>query len=143
MQLKIPSNMKILNLFFFILFLLSAALQYNDPDPYVWIPIYLYGGVLCFLAARGKFFPGLYLLGIAGFLAYASYFFFTKDGVLDWYRDHHAESLVQSMKATKPWIEATREFLGLLILVAALAINYFYSVRLRRGGVAVNKKTTV
>ncbi|HWJ27084.1 MAG TPA: hypothetical protein VNS32_11110 [Flavisolibacter sp.] len=27
------------------------------------------------------------------------------------------------MKATKPWIEETREFLGLLLLVIALLVN--------------------
>jgi hypothetical protein len=32
---------------------------------------------------------------------------------------------VETMQAEKPWIEKTREFFGLLIVVAALAIDYF------------------
>jgi len=31
------------------------------------------------------------------------------------------------MKATKPWIEQTREFFGLLIIIIALLLNYYFS----------------
>ena len=125
--------MRSINLFFFILFIASAALQYNDPDPYLWMPLYLYGAVLCFLAFRKKYFPKLYLAGIIVYLGLTIYYFFAKDGVLDWYREHNAENLVQSMKATKPWIEATREFLGLFLLIAAMAINFFISKKNNHG----------
>jgi hypothetical protein len=57
--------MKVFNILFFILFVLSAALQYNDPDPWLWMPIYLYGAVLCWLAFRGRYFPKAYIAGIA------------------------------------------------------------------------------
>src|SRR5687768_12704909 len=114
--------MKVFNLFFCILFVLSAALQYNDPDPYLWMPIYLYGAVLCWLAFRGRFYPKVFLTGIALFGAYAIYLFFAKDGVLDWIREHQAENIAGTMKATKPWIEETREFFGLIILIAVLTI---------------------
>jgi hypothetical protein len=33
------------------------------------------------------------------------------------------------MKASAPWIEETREFFGLLILIIVLMINYFVSKR--------------
>lgn len=118
--------MKFINIFFSILFLFSAALQYNDPDPYIWIPIYLFGALMCWLAFRNKFYPSLYLAGIIAFGAYALYFLIKTDGVLDWIREHEAENLVQSMKANKPWIEATREFLGLVLLIIALSLNFFY-----------------
>ena len=121
--------MRIFNFIFFLLFVFSAALQYNDPDPYIWMPIYLYGAVLCFLAFRGKFYPRAYLIGVAVYLVYAAYLVFTKDGVLDWINQHNAESLVQTMKAEKPWIEDTREFGGLMILVAVLLVDYFYARR--------------
>jgi len=123
--------MRIFNFIFFLLFVFSAALQYNDPDPYIWMPIYLYGAALCFLAFRGKYYPRAYLIGIVVYLGYAVYLFFTKDGVLDWVNEHNAESLVQTMKAEKPWIEDTREFGGLLILIVVLLINYFFAKRKR------------
>jgi hypothetical protein len=124
--------MKIFNLIFCILFILFAALQYNDPDPWLWIPIYLFAAVLCWLAFKGKFFPKAYLLGIIGYLGYAVFLFFEKDGVLDWITKHNAANIAGSMKAEKPWIEDTREFLGLLILIVVLTIDYFYAKRKKR-----------
>jgi hypothetical protein len=121
--------MKIFNIIFCVLFVIFAALQYNDPDPYIWIPIYLFVAAICWLAFRNKFYPGIYLFGIGLFFLYAAYLFFSKDGMLDWMREHQAEDIAQEMKATKPWIEATREVLGLVIVIAVLLANYFYAKR--------------
>lgn len=118
--------MRYLNLTLAILFVLFAVLQYNDPDPYIWIPIYAYAATLCFLAFRGRQFKIALLAGIVFCLAFAIYLFLDKDGVLSWVRNHQAESLVQTMKATKPWIEQSREFGGLLIVILALGINYLW-----------------
>jgi hypothetical protein len=115
--------MKILNIFFIILFLLSAALQYNDPDPYVWIPLYLYGAFLCYMAMRRQYRPVLFFIGLAVYGLYAVYLLLDKNGVISWATEHNAENIAQSMKATKPWIEETREFFGLIILMVALAVN--------------------
>lgn len=123
--------MKIFNIFFSILFLIFAGLQYNDPDPYIWIPIYLCGTIFCWLAAKNKFYPGAYLFGMLIFTGYALYFFFTEDGVLDWIQKHHAENIAGSMKAETPWIEDTREFFGLIILIVVLLINFFYAKKRR------------
>lgn len=119
--------MKILNVIFCLMFTLFAGLQYNDPDPYIWMPIYLYAAVFCLLAARGQFYRKWYIAGILVYLAYAIYKFFDQNGVEDWATLHHAENLAETMKAEKPWIEETREFFGLFICIGALAINYFYS----------------
>ena len=121
--------MKVFNLIFCLLFVFSAALQYNDPDPYLWIPIYIYGALLCWMAFRNKYYPKAYLIGIFIYLAYAIYLFFAKDGVLDWINKHNAEDIASTMKAEKPWIEETREFFGLIILIVVLSINFFYSKR--------------
>jgi hypothetical protein len=121
--------MKIFNIICVILFVIFAALQYNDPDPYVWIPIYLYTAVLCWLAARNKYYPKLMLAGVAVYALYGLYLFFTNDGVVDWVTKHHAENIAGQMKASTPWIEDTREFFGLCLVSAALLINYFYAKR--------------
>ena len=124
--------MKVFNLLFCLLFLFSAGLQYNDPDPYIWMPVYLYGAVLCWLAFRNQFYPKLYLVGIIIYSVYAIYLFFTKDGVLDWIQKHNAENIAGTMKATKPWIEETREFFGLLILIVALIMNMIWLSKPKR-----------
>jgi len=123
--------MKIFNLIFCILFILFAALQYNDPDPWLWMPIYLYAAVLCWLAFRGKYYPKAYLFGIIAYLGYAVFLFFEKDGVLDWITKHDAANIAETMKAEQPWIEDSREFFGLLILIIVLAIDYFHSRKKR------------
>lgn len=121
--------MKIFNILLCVLFLISAGLQYNDPDPYVWIPIYLYGAILCWLAFRNQYYPKAYVAGIIIFAGYALYFFFTENGVLDWIQEHNAENIAATMKATKPWIEDTREFFGLVILIVVLLVNLIYAKR--------------
>jgi hypothetical protein len=131
--------MKVLNLFFVVLFVFSAALQYNDPDPYLWMPIYLYGAILCYLAIKGAYNSKLYLAGLVVYVGYAAYLFFDGTGVLNWALAHQAESLVQTMKATKPWIEETREFFGLLLLILALGANmlWFRKQRKIKGEIAL------
>jgi hypothetical protein len=124
--------MKALNIFFIVLFILSAALQYNDPDPYVWMPIYLYGAFLCYQALKGRYQQALYIIGLLVYLGYGIYLFFDKTGVLDWLREHRGENIMQTMKATKPYIEETREFFGLMILVIALVINMVWLRRRTR-----------
>lgn len=119
--------MKPFNILFCVLFVIFAALQYNDPDPYIWMPIYLYSAGLCFMAARNRYFPKAYLIGIVAYLVYAIYLFFDKTGVINWVQEHDAENIAQTMKATKPWVEETREFFGLAILIIVLSINLFYS----------------
>ena len=124
--------MKAFNIVWSVLFVLFAALQYNDPDPILWIPIYLFTAVLCALAARGKYYPAVYLIGIAVYGAYAAYKVFDTDGVIDWISQHNAENIAETMKAGKPWIEESREFFGLVILIIVLVINYRYAVRKHR-----------
>ena len=119
--------MKFFNVFFCLAFVLFAALQYNDPDPYLWVPIYLYGAVLCWLAFRNKFYPWAYLTGITVYGVYAIYKVFDQNGLIDWITRHHAENIAETMKAEKPWIEDTREFGGLLILIVVLLIDYFFA----------------
>ena len=125
--------MKVFNIIFCLLFVFSAALQYNDPDPYLWIPIYMYGAVLCWLAFRNKYYPKAYLIGIFIYLTYAIYLFFAKDGVLDWINKHNAEDIAATMKAEKPWIEETREFGGLLILMVVLICNIIWLSKKKSG----------
>ncbi len=121
--------MKIFNILFCIIFIFFAGLQYNDDDPYVWMPIYLYGAALCGLAAKNKFYPTAYWIGIVVYAIYATYKFFTKNGVVDWILQHHAQNITETMKAETPWVEETREFFGLVILIVVLLINYFYGRR--------------
>ena len=99
----------------------------NDKDSWLWVPIYLIAAICCGLAAFKRFYPIVYIVFIALYLMYAIQLFFARDGVKDWIVKYRTPNIAESMKATKPYIEKTREFFGLLIISMALAINYFAS----------------
>lgn len=124
--------MKAFNLIFSLFFLAGAALQFNDPDPYIWIPLYVFAALLCILPMRKKYFPDAYLIAMGIYILYAAFLFFEEHGVLDWINRHDAESITETMKATKPWIEDTREFFALLIMAAVMIVNYYYVRRMLR-----------
>jgi len=115
----------ILNVVFCLSFLVFAWLNLNDIDSWLWVPIYLVPSVLCGLAAYGMYYPMIYVGLIGFYLVYAIVLFFSKDGVRDWVVKYNKPSITETMQATKPYIEKTREFFGLLIVIATLALNYF------------------
>jgi len=47
--------------------------------------------------------------------------------VFSWATEHHFDSLTQSMMASTPWIENTREFGGLITMIVVCAINLYAS----------------
>jgi hypothetical protein len=55
------------------------------------------------------------------------YKIFDQNGLLDWINLHHAENIAETMKAEKPWVEESREFFGLVILIVVLLIDLMYS----------------
>ncbi|MDN3654021.1 transmembrane 220 family protein [Ferruginibacter paludis] len=115
----------ILNVIFFLSFIAFAYVNVNDKDAWLWVSIYMVAAICCGLAIFKKYYPIIDLVAIAFYLIYAIKLFFAKDGVRDWITKYKRESIVENMQATKPYIEQTREFFGLLIISAALAINYF------------------
>ncbi|MEY4627695.1 MAG: hypothetical protein RLZZ595_21 [Bacteroidota bacterium] len=115
--------MKIFNWIMVFVFVVFALLQFNDPDPYLWIPVYGYTALVCMLNARNKFDSfANYGLIIFCFI-YGIKLIIATDGVFSWLTEHEAENLVQSMKAKKPWIENTREFGGLITIAGTALIN--------------------
>jgi len=98
---------KILGVFFGVVFISFAVVQYNDPDPMVWITIYLMAAVLCIGAGFGK--VGNAVL-VAAFVLYAI-------GVIYWWPERF-EGVGDSMRdantgALLKNVEEGRESLGL------------------------------
>ena len=124
--------MKILNIFFCIAFVLFAAVQYNDPDAYLWIPIYLYPALLCYLNFADKPISKMaYWAGFILFGVYAIYKMFDTNGVIDWIQFHNASNIASTMKAETPSIEESREFFGLVIILIVLSVNYFKTNKIK------------
>lgn len=114
--------MKILDLLLALLFAAGAAVQYNDPDPLIWM--LLYGGValVATLALFGKHILPVTLL-VA--LACAVGLGWSAPGFIEYITGHTNENLMQSMSAERPYIEKTREFLGMLIAFLVALIYVF------------------
>jgi len=115
--------MKIFNIIFAVLFLGFAALQYNDPDPYVWIPIYAGMVVVCLLAIQKRSYK---LLTIILAIIYVGYAAILSPALVTWWQSEDRGLLFDDLaKMQFPYIEETREFLGLMICLGVLAINHF------------------
>ncbi len=82
----------------------------NDNDAPLWVTVYLLAAIACVLAVFHIYFPVIYLLLIIFYLIYAALLFLAKDGLRDSIIKYHQPSLTESMEATKPYVEKTREF---------------------------------
>ena len=103
-----------------VLFFVSVALQYNDPDPVQWMAIYGAAGLLAAWAAWGRRMSvGAPLLVAAIAIAWAAFIATHLHGHFAW---HH---LVESMHAGTPQIEESRESLGLGIVAAWMLVLAF------------------
>lgn len=91
------------------------------------MPLYLLSALSCAYAFKDVSAKRLNIFNISVYLPYAVYNFVTTDGVFSWATEHHFDSLTQSMMASTPWIENTREFGGLFTMIVVCAINLYVS----------------
>jgi hypothetical protein len=123
--------MRILNFVLAIMFLLFAFVQINDPDPVIWILIYGAMAVLCIMAIF-EFYPKKFIIGIM--VIYIGYSLVYIPGTLEWLRNDNKDMLFDDLaKMQFPYIEETREFLGLLICIIVL---FFHLYRARRSRIS-------
>lgn len=122
---------KIADLALGLLFALFAYFQLNDPDPVLWVIIYTYIALMAFGTASGK--PQLLPLLYVGLVGLAGGVLWLAPSVWEWVSHHNDVSLLYGMSAERPYIEESRECLGLLI--ALLAMLYFVR-QLRTAGQA-------
>lgn len=102
-----------------LVFLSFALLQLNDPDPVRWFLIYFLVAALCLTSLFVRIDRRLLQVFLVLLLAYAVYHlpYFT-----DWLQTSDKEEIFGEMVYEKPYLEGTREFLGLLL--AAGAVTY-------------------
>lgn len=113
--------MKVLNLVLAVMFLAFAFLQVNDPDPVLWILIYGLMAVVCILAAFNTYYKVAMIVLLVG---YSVYCFFLIPGFQEWMAQEDKSVLLDDvMKMQYPYIEETREFLGLLICIIVLVLQ--------------------
>jgi hypothetical protein len=107
--------MKIVNSILALLFLVFAFVQFNDPDPILWVIIYNNMAVLCVLAIFGL----RYRIWIgASIVFYTIYAITLAGGAWEWMQSPDRSLLFDDIaKMQYPYIEETREFLGLIICI--------------------------
>ena len=118
--------MKVLNILFALTGLVFAYLQFNDPDPYIWVPIYLLVALIAGMAAFGKFNKLLIWIAIIIFTASCLY---EIPYLVEWLSQHNEDNLLHDMQDDKPWIEHSREFGGLFISLMMILIIRKQSVK--------------
>lgn len=109
------------------MFMAFAALQVNDPDPVLWILIY---GVMAVVSVMGIFdyYNRKLLIGLA--VLFSAYMIILFPGVSVWFQQDDKSVLFDDvLKMEYPYIEESREFLGLLICQIVLAAYFFRSFR--------------
>jgi hypothetical protein len=98
------------------IYILCAAVQYNDPDFYIWIPIYLIPAAVAITYDRGwrndKVILAICAFFILGMLLYIP-------DVISWIKSG-SPTIAASMQAESPFIEFVREFFGLGSCLAGL-----------------------
>jgi len=109
-------TISILNPWMSVIFAICVALQWNDPDPYFWMPMYGAAMVACILQSLKRLRP--WMSAVVGLVALVWAVALAPDAL------GHASfgDMFQSMKASNPSIETAREFGGLLIVAAWMAI---------------------
>jgi hypothetical protein len=114
---------RISHLLLALMFLAFAALQYNDPDPLLWIFIYGAMTVVCTLAVFEIYALKFMLALAAGYIIYLVILF---PGVKDWLASPDRSLLFDDLaKMQYPYIEESREFLGLVICLVVLVVYFF------------------
>jgi len=119
--------MKIVHGVLAFMFVIFAALQYNDPDPYLWIPVYGAMVLVCVMAMFNSYSKPLIIALLAAYCLFSIYYF---PGVNEWlHQDDRSQLFSNIAKMEHPFIEESREFLGLMINVIVLI---FYLVLIRK-----------
>lgn len=115
----ISRSKKNINYILFIIFVIFAVIQLNDPDGILWFSIYFFVALIC-LVANFKSIPKFILIAtIIGLLIYSAFHFSL---FIDYMQTENKEEIFGAMVYEKPYLEGTREFLGLLI--ATLGVIY-------------------
>lgn len=97
-----------------------AGLQFNDPDPIIWVGFYTLCALIPLLLVFNIFNRGLFLLTA---IWCCIELLISAPGAYQYYLHMTEEPLMQGMNPQKPYIEECREFLGVLIALGLVVIS--------------------
>ena len=120
----LSKQQKIKNLILFLLFAIFALLQLNDFDCELWVSIYLIVSLLCLYNTFKAIPKSILILSIIALMTYSAFHFSL---FIDYLNTENKEEIFGEMVYDKPYLEGTREFIGLLL--AAFGIMYQIKIR--------------
>lgn len=120
---------RIVNAVLAVLFLLSMAVQFNDPDPAFWVVVYGAVAAIAAFAVFAKFYIPLIVIAFVICLGGSLYLM---PSLFALFVHHSPSDLMDKMAPDRPYIEEARESLGLLIAAVALAYIFILARRARR-----------
>lgn len=112
-----PKTKKFINIVLFVSFTSFAVLQLNDPDPWHWFLLYSCVALICLVAVFKVVPKPLILILILGLLIYSGIHF---RYFIEWIQIENKSEIFGEMVYEKPYLEGTREFLGLVLAAMAL-----------------------
>ena len=115
---------KITNFILCVVFIIFALLQLNDPDGVLWFSIYFIVALICLYNSFKPISKQLLILTIIALLAYSAFHFSL---FIDYLETENKGEIFGEMIYDKPYLEGTREFVGLL--TAAFGIIYQLKIR--------------
>ena len=121
---SVSKQNKIKNLILFVLFVIFAVLQLNDPDGKLWFSIYFIVSLICLYNTFKPVPKSILILSIIALMSYSVFHFSL---FIDYLNTENKEEILGKMVYDKPYLEGTREFIGLLL--AALGIMYQIKIR--------------
>lgn len=111
--------MRYIDVFIGILFLTFGIVQYNDPDFYIWIPVY---GIVAFIAFSNAFKKPQQKLALVASVLLAIWMITYIPDLISWIQEG-TPNIAGSMKAESPHIELIRELFG--IVISLVATGYY------------------
>lgn len=116
-SIRLSKKQVTIHLLLGVIFIAFALLQLNDPDPAVWFAIYATVAVVQFVIVffrLNNLFIYAYVLLL---IVYAGFYF---SYLLDWLHTDNKEEILGNMVYEKPYLEGSREFIGLVMGVCGL-----------------------
>lgn len=118
-MMPISKTKKVINSILSILFVLFAVVQLNDPDGILWFSIYIMVAIICFYSIFKVIPKKILWVIIIGLLIYSAFYFSL---FIDYLQKDQKSEIFGEMVYEKPYLEGSREFLG--VLIAALGVCY-------------------
>lgn len=121
--------MKIVAWLLVALFMLFAGFQLNDPDPVLWTLVYISAALMWLACALGRFYriPVSILAGLVSIWMVTLF-----PGLLGLFDDGDLSKLFGSLRMDQPYIEESREFLGLSFVLISAAVLLLLERRNRK-----------